>query len=319
MNWIRVATTIMDDSKVDEVAVACGVRIAEAAGLMIGVLTHLPSEARDGNLGAISDRLVERWACWEGERGLFAATFRKFMCDESGAVRAWEKYNGKALRDADKSADRVRQWREKRAEETEAKRAGTSRVTPETPLPNAYETRTETAETPLPYAFRTRLRNETRRNETEQLQQELIADDADAPVGRSARRVAPPKAPKPSAKYPGFTDDTCNAAYDLWLERAGAVDYAQFRKAFGPVFAKAESDRPTALPRDAELIPLVRLYLSAIRGTSGAKFVRPDACAKAIAQLAVALRTGESPEHRLTLAQHALGLTDEIRRLARAA
>jgi hypothetical protein len=113
--------------------------------------------------------------------------------------------------------------------------------------------------------------------------------------------------------------ETCNAAYDLWLEKAGAVDYAQFRKAFGPVFAKAEADRPPALPRDAELIPLVRLYLSAIRGTSGAKFVKPDACAKAIAQLAVALRTGETPEHRLTLAQHALGLTDEIRRLARAA
>ena len=142
-----------------------------------------------------------------------------------------------------------------------------------------------------------------------------LADVAVAPIGRSGgRKAARASAPR---RFPGFLAETCNAAYDLWLERAGAVDYGQFRKAFGPAFAKPEADRPPALPRDEELIPIVRLYLAAIRGTSGAKFVRPEACAKAVTQLAVAVRTGDTPERRLMLAQHALGLTDEVRRLAK--
>jgi hypothetical protein len=42
------------------------------------------------------------------------AFFRAQLCDDDGTVRAWEKYNGAAIREAKASRERMRQWREKR-------------------------------------------------------------------------------------------------------------------------------------------------------------------------------------------------------------
>lgn len=295
MNWIRIDVGIMDDPRVGALAAALGVSVPLTTGHLVGVLRKLPTHAKDGDLSSVSASTIEMWAMWTGKRGKFAAAFRAHLCTAQEVVRGWEKHNGAAIREADAAKERMKKVREERRTFAE-RSANNSRTISERSLQ----------------------RDVTGRDVTNNNNQQITAD-AVAPSGPRVVRDAAQKAPKPAAKYPGFLQATCDAAYDLWLERAGAVEYPQFRKAFGPVFAKAETDRPTALPRDAELIPLVRLYLSAIRGTSGAKFVKPEACAKAIAQLAVALRTGESPEHRLTLAQHALGLTDEIRRLARAA
>ena len=119
-------------------------------------------------------------------------------------------------------------------------------------------------------------------------------------------------------KFPGFLAATCNAGYEAWLAKSGAVDYPRFRKAFGPAFRVAETDRPAALPRDAELVPSIGLYFAAIRGTSGARHASPEACAKAISQLAQATRETDG-ERRLALARYALGLTEEARRMERAA
>ncbi len=297
MNWIRIDVGIMDDPRVGALAGALGVSVPLTTGHLVGVLRKLPTHAKDGDLARVPAATIELWAMWVGKRGKFAAALHAHLCTEQGVVRGWEKHNGSAIREADAARDRMKKMREERRMLGER---------------SANNTRT--------ISERSLLRDVTGRDVTNNNNNnQQIPAAADAPVGPRVDRAPAPTVPKPAAKYPGFLAATCDAAYDLWLERAGAVDYAQFRKAFGPAFAKREADRPTALPRDAELIPLVRLYLSAIRGTSGAKFVKPDACAKAIAQLAVALRTGESPEHRLALAQHALGLTDEIRRLARAA
>jgi hypothetical protein len=295
VNWIRVSVGVGRDASVGDVARACGVSRVTTTGHWVLVLTAMAEGCVDGDLSRISDDNIEEWADWRGKRGRFADAVRRYLCDDQGVMRSWGKYNGAKIREME--ADRDRKKAARLAAIAEKKSGGRP----------AEQTQTSGGRPPL--------RDETRRDVTNNNKKQQIAADADAP----SSVVPVVSVAKPATKYPGFTVETCNAAYDLWLERAGAVDYAQFRKAFGPVFAKAEADRPTALPRDAELIPLVRLYLSAIRGTSGAKFVKPEACAKAIAQLAVALRTGESPEHRLSLAQHALGLTDEIRRLARAA
>lgn len=108
MSWVRVASTITHDSKVDALSDRCAVRVAEAVGLIVGVLTHLPAEARDGDISAVSDRLIERWGGWEGERGVFASAFRALMCDEKGVVRAWEKHNGAALRRMENDLERKR-------------------------------------------------------------------------------------------------------------------------------------------------------------------------------------------------------------------
>ena len=121
-----------------------------------------------------------------------------------------------------------------------------------------------------------------------------------------------------ASKFPGFAVEVCDAAYNAWLAKSGAVEYGRFRKAFGPAFRMAEADRPTELPRDAELVTAIGLYFAAIRGTSGARHASPEACAKAISQLAQATRESDG-ERRLALARHALGVTEEARRMERAA
>ena len=298
MNWIRVSVGVGRDASVGDVARACGVSRVTTTGHWVLVLTAMAEGCVDGDLSRISDDNIEEWADWRGKRGRFATALRTYLCDDQGVMRSWGKYNGAKLREMEADRDR------KKAARLQAIAAKKSGGRP------AEQTQTSGGRPPL--------RDVTRRDVTNNNnKKQQIAADADAPVG--PRAVPDGLRTVKAAKYPGFTGETCTAAYELWLERAGAVDYGQFRKAFGPVFAKAEADRTAALPRDAELIPIVRLYLSAIRGTSGAKFVKPDACAKAIAQLTAALRTGETPERRLTLAQHALGLTDEVRRLAKVA
>lgn len=297
MNWIRVSVSVGRDASVGDLARACGVSRVTTTGHWVLVLTAMAEGCVDGDLSRVSDDNLEEWADWRGKRGRFAQSVRRYLCNEQGVMRSWGKYNGSKLREME--ADRERK-KAARLTAMAAKKSGRS---------PAEQTQTSGGRPPL--------RDVTRRDVTNNNnKQQQIADGAATPVGDAVKSVPTRKRSGPT-KFPGFLAETCNAAYDLWLERAGAVDYAQFRKAFGPAFAKPEADRPPALPRDDELIPIVRLYLAAIRGTSGAKFVRPEACAKAVTQLAVAVRTGDTPERRLMLAQHALGLTDEVRRLAK--
>lgn len=299
MNWIRVAVSVGRDASVGDVARACGVSRVTTTGHWVLVLAAMAEGCMDGDLSRVSDDNLEEWADWRGKRGRFAHAVRRYLCDEHGVMRSWAKYNGAKLREMESDRERKKAAR---LAAVAAKKSGGS---------PAEQSQTSGGRPPLRDVTG---RDVTNNNNNKQQQ---IADGADAPIGNATRREATSRAPRVGARFPAFRAEICDAAYDLWLEKSGAVDYAQFRKAFGPAFAKPEAERPAALPRDGELIPVVRLYLAAIRGTSGAKFVRPDACAKAIAQLTAAVRTGETPERRLTLAQHALGLTDEVRRLAK--
>lgn len=113
MNWIRVSVMLGDDPRVHTLAAALGVRAAEAAGLLVLLLTKFPEHAPDGNLAHVPASLTERWAGWEGERGAFDAAFRShFLTD--GVWSAWEKHNGAALRDAEASRLRAAEYRRNR-------------------------------------------------------------------------------------------------------------------------------------------------------------------------------------------------------------
>lgn len=108
MNWIRIATKMKSDPRMGAIAAACKVRIPEAVGLVCCVLMEFPDHARDGDMGSVDDVVVEQWAGWNGKMGTFGAAFRRFLCDESGVVRAWEKHNGAALRKAETDIERKR-------------------------------------------------------------------------------------------------------------------------------------------------------------------------------------------------------------------
>lgn len=123
---------------------------------------------------------------------------------------------------------------------------------------------------------------------------------------------------RPVAKFPGFSQALCKAAYDHWEEHAGSAGaFPLFRKTFGPLFARPESERPEKLPRDAELLPAIRMYLAAIKGTRSAQFVSPQACARHLTQIVAAMRDADDTETRLIRVQFALGLTGEVRQMQR--
>lgn len=110
--WIKIATDISADPKVDRVAKACGVNDAEALGLVVAVLTALPRLAADGNLAEVSDAKLEAAALWERKRGVFAAAFRQVWC-EADVVRNWDRWNGATLRTFERDRKRAKDWRDK--------------------------------------------------------------------------------------------------------------------------------------------------------------------------------------------------------------
>jgi hypothetical protein len=107
MNWIRIATGISDDPEVGRIADACGIPIAYAVGCVVSLLCRLPEHARTGDVSTVPDRTLEQWALFEGKRGTFAKAFREHLC-EGGVVKAWERHNGAAIREADAARDRMK-------------------------------------------------------------------------------------------------------------------------------------------------------------------------------------------------------------------
>ncbi len=133
------------------------------------------------------------------------------------------------------------------------------------------------------------------------------ADVADAtPRPDPVRRTERSRRPAPN--FPHFPKAVCDAAYQHWQSSAGAVDYARFRKAFGPLFTADEAERPTGYPRDAELVPAVQLYLAATIGTREAAFRSPDKCAAALSGMVDVLRSTTDPLVRIDHAQVHLGI-----------
>lgn len=151
MNWIRVCVNIADDPSVGAIADACDIPLSEAVGCVVSVLCKLPAHAADGGLASIPDRTLEKWANWEHERGAFAKAFRSAMCDDAGTVKAWDRHNGAAMREAKSARERMRDARKKPRPERAA-HTSTERAEP-------FAERTANA-------TRTFTSNGTRRNET---------------------------------------------------------------------------------------------------------------------------------------------------------
>lgn len=126
MNWIRIATKMKSDPRMGAIASACRVRVPEAVGLVCCVLMEFPDHVRDGDVAHVDNVVLEQWAGWGGKSDVFAAAFRRHLCDDAGAVRSWEKHNGAALRKAETDIERKRSMRNG-AETARAKTAPSAR------------------------------------------------------------------------------------------------------------------------------------------------------------------------------------------------
>jgi hypothetical protein len=286
VNWIRIAVGMKNDASVSRIADACKVRVAEAVGCVVNVLAELPAHARDGNLANTPDRLIEQWAVWEGKRGAFASAFREHLTDENCVVRAWEKHNGAAIREADTKREEARKWREKKAAEKAKEREN---VGPTDAPPNALRRSVDGTG-----RDGTVLLNNT------ELQASLLPTD---PIGTPRDRVAQKK-PKPvkadGPQFPHFSRDLCTEMHTLWVSKFGAIGYPLFRKEFGPLFTLAEADRPAGAPSDHELRDALKSYTDLVTMGDGATFAsvkRAAGCLSAIAN--VRREYANEPERRL--------------------
>jgi hypothetical protein len=312
MNWIRVARNIGTDARVGRVARACGVRRAEAVGLIVNVLTKLPDEARDGNLAGFDTDELEVWAGWECAAGLFGAAFLEHMCTPDRVVRAWEKHNGAAIRDADKARDRMKRAREERSQIRENKREAPER-SPHAP-PNVRRTHDEAPE-------RSGLRDGTGRDVTElqTLSGATIPTQSTDPnkatsagVLRSqqpgldlgvvdppavAKRPKRAKADGADAKWPSFSTEARQALHAEWQTAIGAVRYPQWIAELGPVFGG--NVVVGALP--VELAKAYRSYLSSVKaGGQGSRFASPAQFSRIVGMLVQAGRDfADDPQSRL--------------------
>jgi hypothetical protein len=126
MKWIRVAARVSKDAKVRELARRAGVDPHKIVGHLVDLWGEMADQAKDGDLSPFCDEDVEAWAGWAGKGckpGAFAPALRALLCDERGAMDAWDEYNGAALREHE--ADRRRKA---------AKRSG--RLPPDVPPDN---------------------------------------------------------------------------------------------------------------------------------------------------------------------------------------
>lgn len=170
MNWIRISVGIGDDPRVHVLANDLGVSVSDCVGLLVLLLTKLPEHAQGGDLSAIPDSLLERWAWWHGQRGEFAPFFRRTFLTE-GRWAAWEKHNGAALRDAQASRERAAEYRRRQADRSAHSTANGS--------PNGTANGTD-------------LRTDVRTNQTTGRLRARTANGHDPPPYIEGRPIAPP-------------------------------------------------------------------------------------------------------------------------------
>lgn len=238
MNWVRIARGIKTDPAMHVLAAQLGVSPAECIGLLVGVYVELPDHAKDGDITAIPDALLEYWAVWRGAAGQFATAFRAQMCDD-GTVRGWDKHNGAAIREAEANRERQKARRAANVDGASKRDTSNTHTLDGTPYGMAYGTPDRTEVSPVPYAGpsgATNVRTYERTNGTA-LEEQLPAD---APASAPAR-VAPkaPRLPASAPKYPHYPDADCAALYEAWRAKVGAIAYPEFRKATAPLFTAA--------------------------------------------------------------------------------
>ena len=88
---------------------------------------------------------------------------------------------------------------------------------------------------------------ETENGNGERITTPAASDDAPPPV------VVPRKA-KPPAAYPHFPPDACDALYEAWIAKVGAVPYPRFRKALAPLWDVPGGRQPVELLAKAIMV-----------------------------------------------------------------
>lgn len=89
MTWLRWDVETPHADVVGDLAEALDISEAQALGHYFACCSGFGAHRKDGQVNAINDTTLERWALWTGKRGRFATAFRVRCTGEDGAVRGW--------------------------------------------------------------------------------------------------------------------------------------------------------------------------------------------------------------------------------------
>ncbi|HET8777946.1 MAG TPA: hypothetical protein VFN76_09835 [Candidatus Limnocylindria bacterium] len=88
--WIRIDTDIGMNTKTLVLRTSCGLSTPEAVGVLVMLFSRLADNGSDGDVSQLPDAVLEEWAAWRGEPGLFARSFREqFVRD--GVITGWHR------------------------------------------------------------------------------------------------------------------------------------------------------------------------------------------------------------------------------------
>lgn len=98
MTWFRVECGAADDRLFDQLGEALGISTGEAFYHYFAFTGRLAAEDTSGNMRALLDRTVEKWAKWVGTPGGFARVLRGLCEDtDTGELRGFRSRNEKLL------------------------------------------------------------------------------------------------------------------------------------------------------------------------------------------------------------------------------
>lgn len=106
MTWIRVEGSIGDSPKVRRFAAALNLSPVAAIGHLILLWGQVADHAPTGDLSAVPDELIEKWAEWVSRRGRFAKDYRSHFAP-TGQINDWEYHQGALVRKRERDNARL--------------------------------------------------------------------------------------------------------------------------------------------------------------------------------------------------------------------
>ena len=144
--WIRIDTDIAANRKTLVLRTSIGRPTPTTVGHLTMLLSRLADNESDGYIGDLPAEVIEEWAGWDGEPGLFDRAFREsFVTD--GVIDGWAERQGTLMARQRKDRERKREERARKVRELSAGRPKDKKRTSDE-NPDATVTMTVTEELP---------------------------------------------------------------------------------------------------------------------------------------------------------------------------
>ena len=114
--WIRVDAATPRDPQIATLAEQLRVELPTALGHVLMLWGVMAEHAASGDLSAVGDATLERWAGWTKRRGKFAPAFRALFVGDDGMLKGWVERQGALLTRMERDRQR---WHAKKAEPAE--------------------------------------------------------------------------------------------------------------------------------------------------------------------------------------------------------